>query len=38
MKKNIAIIAGGYSNELEISLKSVETIYEHLPKIGRAHV
>tara|TARA_B110000977_G_scaffold84892_1_gene113347 strand:- start:788 stop:1768 length:981 start_codon:yes stop_codon:yes gene_type:complete len=32
MKKNIAIIAGGYSNELEISLKSVETIYEHLPK------
>lgn len=32
MKKNIAIIAGGYSNELEVSLKSVETIYSHLPK------
>lgn len=32
MKKNIAIIAGGYSSELEVSLKSVETIYTHLPK------
>jgi D-alanine-D-alanine ligase len=31
MKKNIAIIAGGYSNELDISLQSVETIYNHLP-------
>ncbi|MEN8927951.1 MAG: D-alanine--D-alanine ligase [Flavobacteriales bacterium] len=32
MKKNIAVIAGGYSNELEVSLKSVETIYTNLPK------
>ena len=32
MKKNIAIIAGGYSSELEISLKSVEIIYANLPK------
>lgn len=32
MKKNIAIIAGGYSSELEISLKSVETIYANLSK------
>ncbi len=32
MKKNIAIIAGGYSSELEISLKSVETIHANLPK------
>lgn len=31
MKKNIAIVAGGYSSELEVSLKSVETIYQHLP-------
>lgn len=30
MKKNIAIIAGGYSNELVVSMKSVETIYNHL--------
>ena len=32
MKKNIAIIAGGYSSELEVSLKSVETIYANLSK------
>ncbi len=32
MKKNIAIIAGGYSSELEVSLKSVETIYGNLPE------
>ncbi|MDA9261991.1 D-alanine--D-alanine ligase [Flavobacteriales bacterium] len=32
MKKNIAIIAGGYSSELIVSLKSVETIYENLSK------
>ena len=32
MKKNIAIIAGGYSSELEVSLQSVETIYNHLSK------
>ena len=31
MKKNIAIIAGGYSSELEVSLQSVETIYANLP-------
>lgn len=31
MKKNIAIVAGGYSSELEVSLKSVETIYQYLP-------
>lgn len=31
MKKNIAIVAGGYSSELEVSLKSVETIYHYLP-------
>ena len=30
MKKNIAIIAGGYSSELEVSLKSVETVYANL--------
>jgi D-alanine-D-alanine ligase len=30
MKKNIAIIAGGYSSELEVSLRSVETIYDSL--------
>ena len=32
MKKNIAIIAGGYSSELMVSLKSVETIYSNLSK------
>ena len=32
MKKNIAIIAGGYSSELMVSLKSVETIYANLPE------
>ena len=32
MKKNIAIIAGGYSSELEISLMSVETIHDNLPE------
>lgn len=31
MKKNIAIIAGGYSSELMVSLKSVETIHSNLP-------
>jgi D-alanine-D-alanine ligase len=31
MKKNIAIIAGGYSSELVVSMKSAETIYNNLP-------
>lgn len=30
MKKNIAIIAGGYSSELVVSMKSAETIYTHI--------
>ena len=30
MKKNIAIITGGYSAESTISLKSAETVYNHL--------
>lgn len=30
MKKNIAIISGGYSAESPISLKSAETVYNHL--------
>lgn len=30
MKKNIAIIMGGYSSEVEISLKSGEVVYENL--------
>jgi len=33
MKKNIAIIMGGYSNEYEISLKSGTVVYESLNKI-----
>lgn len=32
MKKNIAIIMGGYSSEFEISLKSGEVVYQHLNK------
>ncbi|MBI9042155.1 D-alanine--D-alanine ligase [Lutibacter sp.] len=32
MKKNIAIIMGGYSSEVEISLKSGNVVYENLPK------
>ncbi|MGV6846406.1 MAG: D-alanine--D-alanine ligase [Lutibacter sp.] len=31
MKKNIAIIMGGYSSEAEISLKSGQVVYENLP-------
>lgn len=31
-KKNIAIAMGGYSTEAEISLKSGEVVYKHLPK------
>ncbi len=30
MKKNIAIIMGGYSSEVEISLKSGDVVYQHL--------
>ena len=32
MKKNIAIIMGGYSSEFEISLKSGEVVYQHLSR------
>lgn len=32
MKKNIAIIMGGYSSEAEISLKSGAVVYKHLSK------
>jgi len=32
MKKNIAIVMGGYSSEAEISLKSGQVVYEHLDK------
>ena len=32
MKKNIAIIMGGYSSEFEISLKSGNVVYKHLDK------
>jgi D-alanine-D-alanine ligase len=32
MKKNIAIIMGGYSSEVEISLKSGAVVYQHLSK------
>jgi D-alanine-D-alanine ligase len=32
MKKNIAIIMGGYSTEAHISLKSGEVVYEQLPR------
>jgi len=32
MKKNIAIIMGGYSSEVEISMMSGEVVYKHLDK------
>ncbi|SFU62586.1 D-alanine-D-alanine ligase [Pustulibacterium marinum] len=32
MKKNIAIIMGGFSSEYQISLKSGNVVYKHLPK------
>ena len=32
MRKNIAIVMGGYSSEVEISLKSGSVVYEHLDK------
>lgn len=31
-KKNIAVVAGGYSSEYHISIKSAQTIMNHLPK------
>ncbi len=31
MKKNIAVVAGGYSSEYQISIKSAQTIINHLP-------
>ena len=38
MKKNIAIIMGGYSSEYEISLKSGNVVYEALnPAIYNAY-
>ncbi|MFD2552579.1 D-alanine--D-alanine ligase [Bizionia sediminis] len=38
MKKNIAIIMGGYSSEYEISLKSGQVVYETLQELGVYHV
>jgi len=32
MKKNIAIVMGGYSSEVEISLKSGNVVYKHINK------
>ena len=32
MKKNIAIVMGGYSSEYEISLKSGQVVYKHLDR------
>ena len=32
MKKNIAIVAGGYSSEFGVSLKSAQGIYSFLDK------
>lgn len=32
MKKNIAVVMGGYSSEVEISLKSGAVVYKHLSK------
>ena len=32
MKKNIAILMGGYSSEYGISIKSGEVVYENLKK------
>ena len=32
MRKNIAIIMGGYSSEVEISLKSGNIVYQNMPK------
>ena len=32
MKKNVAIIAGGYSSEFEVSLRSAENLYSYIDK------
>ena len=32
MKKNIAIVMGGFSSEVNISLKSGNVVYNHLDK------
>ena len=32
MKKNIAIVMGGYSSEVNISLKSGNVVYNHLDR------
>ncbi|MGO3237306.1 MAG: D-alanine--D-alanine ligase [Psychroflexus halocasei] len=32
MKKNIAVLMGGYTSEFEISIKSGEVVYQYLPK------
>lgn len=32
MKKNIALVAGGFTGEIVISMKSAETVYKHLDK------
>ena len=32
MKKNIAILMGGYSSEYEVSIKSGNVVYQHLSK------
>ena len=32
MKRNIAVIAGGNSSEREVSLRSANTVLEHLDK------
>ena len=32
MKKNVAIIMGGYSSEYDISIKSGEVVYKTLKK------
>ena len=42
MKKNIAIVMGGYSSEIEISLESGNVVYKHIDKDKfnpyRAHI
>src|SRR5574343_2002702 len=32
MKKKIALVAGGYTGESVVSMKSAKTVYEHLDK------
>ena len=42
MKKNIAIVMGGYSSEVNISLKSGNVVYNHLDRekyaLFRVHI